>query len=121
LFDVSGRRIVITGGTRGLGAVIAAGLAAAGARVAVVGRSGTDGDRVVSGIRAAGGDALAVQADITDPLGPANVIAATVAAFGGVDVLVNNAGITEWLPVRSMNRESYQRVHGLNAEAALFM
>ncbi|MFF3573901.1 SDR family NAD(P)-dependent oxidoreductase [Nocardia jiangxiensis] len=121
LFDISDRRVVVTGGTRGLGAVIARGLAACGARVAVVGRSCADGCAVVSEIEAAGGEGLAVSASLADPVGPSDLVAEVVQAFGGIDVLVNNAGVAERVAADEVDRDAYRRVHGLNAEAALFL
>lgn len=80
--DLEGRRVLVTGGTRGLGAAIAAQLAAAGARVLVSAR--TRGDRAVTG--------TFVQADLADPDGPGALAAAALEVLGGVDVLVDNVG-----------------------------
>ena len=85
---------IVTGASRGIGAAIAERLARDGFAVAAnfAGRA-ADADDVVRRIEAAGGRAIAVQADVADPAAVARLFEATEAAFGGVDVLVNNAGI----------------------------
>lgn len=88
------RRALVTGANSGLGAAIAAALARAGARVAV--NFVTDpaaADQVVGAIRAAGGTAVPIQADVSDPGQVAAMFRAVDEAFGGLDVLVNNAGV----------------------------
>lgn len=84
---------VVTGSTRGIGAGIARRLAAEGARVVVTGRTREDGEAVVAGIRDDGGEARFVRADVRDPDDVATLVEATVAEYGGLDVLVNNAGV----------------------------
>jgi NAD(P)-dependent dehydrogenase (short-subunit alcohol dehydrogenase family) len=92
--DLSGQVVLITGGGRGLGRSFAEGLAAAGASVAVVGRSETPIAETVAGITAAGGRAIAIQADVTDPKATEQMRTTVERALGPVDVLVNNAAIT---------------------------
>lgn len=89
--DLRGRVAIVTGGGRGLGRVMAAGLAGAGAAVVVCGRTGSHLDASVDDIEAAGGRALGVVADLGDPATIPPVVDAAVEAFGGVDVVVNNA------------------------------
>jgi NAD(P)-dependent dehydrogenase (short-subunit alcohol dehydrogenase family) len=84
---------VVTGSTRGIGAGIARRLAAEGAAVVVTGRTREDGAATVADVEAAGGEATFVRADVRDPDDVAALFAATEEAFGGVDVLVNNAGV----------------------------
>lgn len=94
--DLRGRSIIITGGSSGVGLATARLLAAQGARVALVGRR-SDGCRAAAeAVREAGseagGEALPITADIGRPDDARRIVAETVAAFGGVDALVNNAG-----------------------------
>jgi len=87
---------IVTGSSRGIGAAIAKRLAADGLAVVVnyAGRA-AEADRVVEEIRAAGGAAIAVQADVASPDAAATLFAKAAEAFGGVDVIVNNAGVMQ--------------------------
>jgi len=91
---LKGKRAIITGANSGIGEAIALEFGAAGARVAVnyVARPEA-ADQVVQRIKTAGGDALAVAADVSDAASVAAMFATLDRAWGGVDVLVNNAGI----------------------------
>ncbi|MFC7076610.1 SDR family NAD(P)-dependent oxidoreductase [Haloarcula halophila] len=84
---------IVTGSTRGIGAGVAERLAEEGARVVVSGRSEDDGQETVESIREAGGTAQFVRADMREPTDIETLVEATVAEFGGLDVLVNNAGV----------------------------
>lgn len=89
---LAGRSAVVTGASRGLGRAITEALAAEGARVTMVARGLETLERTASEIRAAGGTVHPVAADITSADDCRRVIAEAVAAHGGIDVLVNNAG-----------------------------
>jgi 3-oxoacyl-[acyl-carrier protein] reductase len=85
---------IVTGASRGIGAAIAARLASDGYAVVVNFAGGRDSaDTVVADIKSKGGEAIAVQADVSDPAAVAALFEAAQNAFGGIDVLVNNAGI----------------------------
>lgn len=84
---------VITGASRGLGKQIAHSLAAAGATVALIARSGQQLDELATEIEAAGGHALALPADVTDRAAVEATVAKIEAALGPVSILVNNAGV----------------------------
>ncbi|MCB0131892.1 MAG: SDR family NAD(P)-dependent oxidoreductase, partial [Caldilineaceae bacterium] len=83
--------VVITGASRGIGEAVAHTLAAAGAKIVVASRKQESVDAVAAAIRAAGGDALAVAAHTGDDEAVRGLIDTTVATFGQVDVLINNA------------------------------
>ena len=98
--DTQTRTAIVTGGSRGIGAAIAARLAADGFAVVVNYSRGRDAaEAVVAEIAAGGGRAIAVQADLADPKGAAALFDAAEAEFGGVDVLVNNAGVMKLAPI----------------------
>lgn len=84
--------VLITGASRGIGLATAHGFAAEGARVMLSARSAAPLAEAEAAIRAAGGQVASHAADVATPGGAASVIAATVAAFGGIDILVNNMG-----------------------------
>jgi len=93
--NLNGKAAIITGGSRGIGRAIALRLAQDGARVVICAR-GLDGlNQVASAITSSGGQALAVAADLRMPEEPARVAEAAVKAYGGIDIVVNNAGATK--------------------------
>src|SRR6476659_6783939 len=90
--DLQGKVVLVTGASRGIGAAIAQAFAAQGASVGVNYLSNADAaGQVVAACVKAGGDAVALQADVTVPAQAAALVARTVDAFGRLDVLVNNA------------------------------
>jgi NAD(P)-dependent dehydrogenase (short-subunit alcohol dehydrogenase family) len=91
-FRLDGRLAVVTGATGVLGGAIARGLAAAGARVAVLGRRAARADEVAADIRAGGGEAVATPADVLDASALERVRDDLLARYGSIDVLVNAAG-----------------------------
>ena len=92
---LAGKIALVTGSSRGIGRAIALDLAASGASVVVNYRQdAAAADAVVEQIRAAGGDAIAIQADVSEPEQAQGLVAATVGKFGRIDILVNNAGTT---------------------------
>src|SRR6059036_1047356 len=94
-FDLTGRVALVTGGAQGLGRAIALGLARHGAAVAVADRNADGAEATAAAIRAAGRRAAAFRCDVADEADVRQLVAATLAEFGHIDVLVNNAGITK--------------------------
>jgi NAD(P)-dependent dehydrogenase (short-subunit alcohol dehydrogenase family) len=114
-----GRRAVVTGAGRGVGRAHALLLASRGARVVVAdigaaldgaGSSQEPAEQVTDEIRAAGGDAVAVQASVADPAGAEAIVAAAVDTFGGVDIVVNNAGISDPERFENLPLEHFKRM-----------
>ena len=92
--DFTGKVILITGATSGLGATAAISLASKGAKVAITGRREEQGQAVVARMAAAGGEGLFIKADVTVRAEVEAMVAKTVERFGRLDGAVNNAGIT---------------------------
>ncbi len=92
LFSLQDKVALVTGGTGVLGGAIAHGLAAAGAKVVILGRRGGKADQVVAAIKANGGDALATAADVLDTTQLATARDAVLNQWGRIDILVNAAG-----------------------------
>lgn len=112
---LTGKVAVVTGASKGIGAAIAEHLAAAGAAVIVnYANSAKGAEAVVNRITAAGGQAKAVQADVSDPSQIRTLFAATKAAFGRLDILVNNAGIYEFAPLEAITPEHFDKQFRLN-------
>ena len=123
--DVTGRVMLITGGSSGVGAALAEQLAGMGARVVVnYSRSADAADAVVSRITSAGGQALAVQADVSEEADCKQLVAATIEQFGRLDVLVNNAGTTTFVPhdqLEALTEEIWLRTLRVNLIGAFMM
>jgi 3-oxoacyl-[acyl-carrier protein] reductase len=90
--ELAGRSALVTGASRGIGLAIARGLATEGVRVTVCARGAEGVEAAVAELRALGAEAQGVAADVTNDGDIARVVEAAVARFGGIDVLVNNAG-----------------------------
>ncbi len=91
---LDGKVAIVTGSGRGIGAATAKLLAAEGAAVVVSDLDQGPADEVVAAIQGAGGRAVALAGDVTDPAFPAQLIKTTLDSFGGLDIIVNNAGYT---------------------------
>ena len=110
---------IITGSSKGIGAAVAQRLAADGLAVVINYSSSADAaDALVSEIQAAGGTALAIKADVSDPAAVAALFDQTERAFGGVDVLVNNAGIMKLAPVAETSDELFDQTVAINLKGA---
>ncbi len=117
LFDVAGRKTIVTGASRGIGRAIAQGLAARGAEVCCLARASDHLDETVEQIGAAGGSATAVAVDLSDPAQVERAFAEARGALGGLDVLVNNAGIDYLAPALEIPLDEWDRVVDVNLRA----
>lgn len=116
--ELNGKVALVTGGSRGIGAAIAARLARQGAAVAITYASGADAARsVVKQIEADGGRAVAVQADFGDPAAAGLAVQRTVREFGRIDVLVNNAGVFSVGPLDEVSLGDVDRVLAVHVRA----
>ncbi len=109
----------VTGGARGIGAAIASGLAADGCAVVIADMRLAEAHDTAAAIAEAGGRSLAVELDVTDSAGVCAGIELARAHFGGVDVLVNNAGWDDLMPFLKSDEEFWDRVLDVNFKGAL--
>src|SRR5262245_7498332 len=100
------RSVIITGASSGIGAATARAFAAAGARVALAAR---DAAKLAEVARGMAGDPLIVPTDVTDAGAVAALVAQTAAAFGGVDIVINNAGVGLAAPVAELSAEDLRQ------------
>lgn len=112
---LEGKVAVVTGASKGIGASIAVHLAAEGASVVVNYASSKQGaDRVVAEITGKGGKAVAIQADVSQPVEIERLFNGAKQAFGKIDILVNNAGIYEFSPLAQITPEHFHKQFNLN-------
>jgi 3-oxoacyl-[acyl-carrier protein] reductase len=113
--DFTGKSVLVTGSSSGIGAAIAQEFATAGAKVAIHYRGNAQGaESVVAAIRAIGGECGLYQADVSDSQQAAELVKQVQADLGGLDILVNNAGTTRDTLVLSMNDEQWDAVINTN-------
>ena len=114
---LQGKVALITGGARGIGRAIAAAYVAEGARVAVADRLAHEAEETAAAL---GDSAMAVTMDVTDVASIAAGVAAVEAAWGGIDVLVNNAGIFNMASIDKITVEDYRRQYDVNVGGTIF-
>ncbi len=113
--QLTGKVALVTGGSRGIGAAIAARLASEGADVVVTARQGRGQARaVVADIEKTGRRGLALASDSANPAAAASAVKQTVDAFGRLDILVNNAGIAIAKPLADYTLEDYDQTMAIN-------
>ena len=117
--SLSGKVVVVTGGTRGIGRAIARRLLKEDASVMICGQSRQSVERAVSELKE-GGEIAGIAADIATPAGAHQLFQATEQAFGGLDVLVNNAGTGAFRKVGEMTVEEWHRNIDLNLSGAFY-
>lgn len=118
---LEGKAAIVTGGGGGIGGATCRRFAQEGARVAVLDRDEAAAQRVADEIRSGGGQAIAVRCDITDRASVDAAVAQVVQAFGGVDVLVNNAGWDVFLPFTKTVPAQWEQLIAINLTGALHM
>ncbi|MDT0576110.1 SDR family NAD(P)-dependent oxidoreductase [Croceicoccus sp. F390] len=118
---LTGRSAIVTGASRGIGAAIAHRFAAEGASVALVARTASPGGKLpgslqetADAIRSAGGNCTMIEANLADPADVARIVPATVEAFGGVDILVNNAAWSRFVPIWEATAKHFQLAFQMN-------
>jgi gluconate 5-dehydrogenase/2-deoxy-D-gluconate 3-dehydrogenase len=120
-FRLDGRVALVTGGSRGLGLGIALALAEYGADVALAARGAEELEQAAALIRARGRRALTIPIDIAAKDAPATLVERTGNGLGGLDILVNGAGVNNRKPASAFQREDFEGVLRINLEAAFFV
>lgn len=119
-FDLTGKVAIVTGASRGIGAAIALTLAEAGARVVLASRKQENVETVAAQIRAQGGAATAVAAHTGDTAAVATLVESAVAAYGGVDILVNNAATNPHFgPLLTAEESHWDKTFDVNVKGYL--
>ena len=117
LFGLDGRVVVITGAAGGVGRWLAAGFAAAGARLLVTDRDAPPLEELAAGLRRAGSTVELLVFDLAAPDAPDSIVGAAVGRFGRLDVLVNNAGVNRRLPILEVEPEMLDWIWATNFRA----
>jgi NAD(P)-dependent dehydrogenase (short-subunit alcohol dehydrogenase family) len=111
--QLDGKVAIVTGGSRGIGRATAARFMRAGAKVVIVGRTKADLDRAMAGFEHPG-SARAVQADVSEEADVARVVDEAVSAFGGLDIVINNAATNTLAEVEKLSTADWQAMIGAN-------
>jgi len=120
-FRLDGRVALVTGGSRGLGLGMALALAEYGADIALAARGADELERAAALIRARGRRALTIPIDITARDAPERLVERTTNELGGLDILVNGAGVNLRKPAGAFRREDFEGLMRINVEAAFFI
>lgn len=119
-YDFRGKTVLITGGSRGLGLVLAREFAEEGANVAICARDNEELERARRDLAARGANAYAFPCDVTDRAQVEELVEVVERHFGGIDVLVNNAGTIQVGPVEVMTLEDYEQAMNVHFWAPLY-
>jgi gluconate 5-dehydrogenase len=119
-FDLTGRRALVTGASRGIGEALAVGLAHFGADVAIAGRDPARLERCAEAVAAAGRLAVPVAIDVSSVAAVRAGVATAVERLGGLDILINNAGTEQVCPSLEVEEELWDRILDTNLKGAFF-
>lgn len=119
--NLQGKTAVVTGAGRGIGKAIALRLGREGIRLSLVGRNKETLDKVTGEIVARDGQAILCTGDLADPSFPSQVVQETVSRFGGLDILINNAGTALSKPLEETTTEEWEYQIAVNARAPFLL
>jgi NAD(P)-dependent dehydrogenase (short-subunit alcohol dehydrogenase family) len=114
LFELTGRVAIVSGGSMGLGRQMAEGLAEMGANLVICARKKERCEEVAEELRARGVQALPLECDVRDQAAVHEVVKATLAEFGRIDILINSAGVSWGAPIEDMTLEQWDKVLSTN-------
>ena len=120
-FSLAGKRALVTGGSKGIGAVTARVLAEAGADVALVGRARSGLDATAETVRTAGRKCLIIEADLKSLDAPQEIATAALNEFECVDILVNNAGIALLAPLLELSAQAWDETMAVNLRSPFLL
>jgi NAD(P)-dependent dehydrogenase (short-subunit alcohol dehydrogenase family) len=120
LFDLTGRKALVTGASRGIGRAIAEALASAGADVAITARDAASLDETAGRISSLGKKAPAFSLDVRDVDACGGIVAEAAEALGGLDILINNAGYEEIRPSLDVDEALWDKIVSTNLKGAFF-
>ena len=118
--EIEGKIAVVTGAGRGMGRAISLQLAEAGANIAVSDINADSVEETATAVKALGRESLAVPADMGDISQIDRMIAQAREAFGRIDIIVNNAGVTKFLDIMDVLEEDWDQIHRVNAKGVFF-
>ncbi len=119
-FSLEGQVGIVTGGGQGLGQAFCRAYAEAGADIVVAERNPTTGPVTVEQIEAVGRRGLFVETDVTEKSSVAAMVQRALAAFGRIDFLMNNAGITKWGPAENVSEQDWRQVMAVNLDGLFY-
>ena len=117
---MDGKIAVVTGAGRGMGRAISLQLAEAGAHIAVSDINAESVEETAVAVKALGRESLAVPADMGNTADIERMIAQAKDAFGHIDIMVNNAGVTRYIYIMDVSEEDWDRIHRVNAKGVFF-
>jgi NAD(P)-dependent dehydrogenase (short-subunit alcohol dehydrogenase family) len=121
LFDMTGRTVIVTGGTRGIGLALAEGFVLAGARVVVASRKADACEAAAEHLRGLGGQAIGVPTHLGDVDSLGAIVQRTIDEFGGIDVVVNNAANALAQPLDAMTVDAWTKSFEVNLRGPVFL
>lgn len=120
MFSLAGKRALVTGASRGIGQALAEGLAAAGADVAVAGRDVAALSQTAEAIQGAGRKAVVIAMDVASVESCRSAVAKAAEQLGGLDILINNAGVEQVCASLDVSEELWDRILDTNLKGAFF-
>ena len=120
-FDFAGKVVLITGGSRGLGLVLARELASEGARIAICARNTEELERAEKELQATGAEVYASVCDVRDQTAAERLIGEVSARFGNIDVLINNAGVIQVGPLEEQTQKDFEDALAIHFWAPFYM